>query len=103
MKTFKQFDEIIDLKKVKRGHDPFPHAFIVVGSTGEKDDLVIFRGRKEDAEKFLKNPNNAYRLGRKHKKVYNSRVLEVGDKFDKKKLSIYDKRKDVARMASGSN
>jgi hypothetical protein len=96
MKTFKQFDEIIDLKKVKRGHDPMPHGFIVVS----KDDVVIYRGSKWEAEKFLKNKNNAYRLGRKHKKVYNSRQLEVGDKWNPKLQVKFDKSKDIVHMHS---
>ena len=96
MKTFKQFDEIIDLKKIKRGHDPMPHGFIVVS----KDDVVTFRGSKWEAEKFLKNKNNAYRLGRKHKKVYNSRQLEVGDKWNPKLQVKFDTMKDIGHMQS---
>jgi hypothetical protein len=96
MKTFKQFDEIIDLKKVKRGKDPQIYGFIVVS----KDDVVIYRGSKWEAEKFLKNKNNAYRLGRKHKKVYNSRQLEVGDKWNPKLQVKFDTMKDIGHMQS---
>jgi len=90
--------EIIDLTKIRRGHDPIKDGFIVVGSTGHYKDIVVFRGSKSRAEDFLVNPNNAYRISKKYPKVYQSRYLEVGDKFDPKKLVQFDKWEDVKHM-----
>ena len=95
--------ELIDLKQIKRGHDPFGRGFVVVGDTGHYKDVVIFRSTKDRAEDFLKNPNNAYRISKEWNKVYHSRRLEVGDKWDPKQQVQFDLRKDIAPMQSGSN
>jgi hypothetical protein len=103
MKTFKQFNEFIDLKKLGHSQDPAAHTpFIVVGSAGNVKDLVIFRGSKDEAEKFLKNPNNAYRISKRWRKVYKSRQLEVGDKFNPKYQTKYDKWKDIVHLQAPS-
>ena len=95
--------EIIDLTKVKRGHDPIWGGFIVVGETGHYKEIVIFRGSKSRAEDFLVNPNNAYRISKKYPKVYISRRMEVGDKFDPKLQAKYDDIKDYVHLMPGSN
>ena len=95
--------ELIDLKQIKRGHDPIKDGFIVVGKSGEEDGLVIYRGSKSDAEDFLVNPNNAYRISKKWPEVYISRRMEVGDKFDPKLQSKYDDIKDYVHLMPGSN
>ena len=92
--------EIIDLTKVKRGHDPIWTGFIVVGETGHYKEIVIFRGSKSRAEDFLVNPNNAYRISKKWPEVYISRRMEVGDKFDPKLQAKHDDIKDYAHLMS---
>ena len=95
--------ELIDLTKVRRGHDPINGGHLVVGSTGHYKDIVVFRGLKSDAEDFLVNPNNAYRISKKWPEVYHSRRLEVGDKWDPKQQVQFDKWEDVVHMQPGSN
>ena len=90
--------EIIDLSTIKRGHDPIWGGFIVVGETGHHKEIVIFRGSKYRAEEFLVNPNNAFRISKRWPEVYNSRYLEVGDKFDPKKQVKYDSFDDHRHM-----
>jgi hypothetical protein len=90
--------ELIDTSKLGYGEDPQGRGFIVVGSTGHYKDIVIFRGPKYDAEDFLVNPNNAFRISKRWPKVYNSRYLEVGDKFDPKKQVKYDSFDDHRHM-----
>ena len=90
--------ELIDTSKRGHGQDPAKDGFIVAGSSGDVKDLIVFRGGKQDAQEFLVNPNNAYRISKKYPKVYQSRYLEVGDKFDPKKLVQFDKWEDVKHM-----
>ena len=90
--------ELIDTSKLGYGEDPQGRGFIVVGETGHYKEIVIFRGPKYDAEDYLANPNNAYRISKKWPEVYNSRYLEVGDKFDPKKLVQYDSFEDHKHM-----
>jgi hypothetical protein len=95
--------ELIDLTKVRRGHDPINGGHLVVGSTGHYKDIVVFRGLKSDAEDFLVNPNNAYRISKKWPEVYISRRMEVGDKFDPKLQAKYDDIADYVHLMPGSN
>ena len=95
--------ELIDLKQIKRGKDPFGRGFVVVGSTGHYKDIVVFRGLKSDAEDFLVNPNNAYRISKKWPEVYISRRMEVGDEFDPKLQAKYDDIADYVHLMPGSN
>ena len=98
-----KLNELIDLKQIKRGHDPIKDGFIVIGSTGHYKDIVVFRGLKSDAEDFLVNPNNAYRISKKYPEVYISRRLEVGDEFKPKLQSKYDDIADYVHLMPGSN
>ena len=95
--------ELIDLKQIKRGHDPAKDGFVVIGKTGEEDGLVIFRGSKSRAEDFLVNPNNAYRISKKWNKVYKSRRLEVGDLWNPKLQTKHDDIADYVHLMPGSN
>jgi len=90
--------ELIDTSKLGYGEDPAGRGFIVVGSTGHHKNLVIFRGPKYDAVDFLNRPSNAYRISKKYPKVYQSRYLEVGDKFDPKLQVKYDTFDDHRHM-----
>lgn len=93
-----KINELIDTSKLGHGDDPAGRGFIVVGSTGDYKNLVIFRGPKYDAIDFLNNSNNAYRISKEYPKVYQSRYLEVGDKFDPKKQVKYDSFDDHRHM-----
>ena len=95
--------ELIDTSKLGYGEDPQGRGFIVVGQTGHYKEIVIFRGPKYDAEDYLVNPNNAFRISKKWPEVYISRYLEVGDPFDPKLQSKYDDIKDYVHLMPGSN
>ena len=45
--------ELIDTSKRGHGQDPAKDGFIVVGSSGDVKDLIVFRGGKQDAQEFL--------------------------------------------------